>query len=202
MLGKQKILEVSEDLFLKYGVKSVSMDDIAQKIGISKKTLYRFIPNKKNLISSIVGLFIKHEEKTITEIVEKDLNAVEEFLSIAKYVLSLLRKFKPSVMYDLKKYHPETWEMVESLHFDFIHNTIKDNIIKGMASGLYREDIDPIIVAKLYVGKNIVVTDNKMFPMSDFNMEELYKQYFFYHIYGIASKDGLKLLENYKAELF
>ena len=192
---KQQVLDKSKSLFMRYGIKSVTMDDIAREMGISKKTLYQVVENKSDLIEQIFQCHIEEEKRDIDQICEEAGDAVEEMLRIADYVLRKLREMPPAAMYDLRKYYRGTWKQVEALHQRYIYQLIRDNLERGMAQGVYRRSLDPDIIAKIYVGKASLVADEETFPLSDYNIAELFQQYIYYHIHGIASPKGLKLLE-------
>lgn len=196
---KQQVLDKSKSLFMRYGIKSVTMDDIAREMGISKKTLYQVVENKSDLIERIFQCYIEEEKKDIDQICEEAGDAVEEMLRIADYVLRKLREMPPAAVYDLRKYYRGTWKQVEALHQRYIYQLIRDNLERGMAQGVYRGTLNPDIIAKVYVGKASLVTDEETFPLSDYNIAELFQQYIDYHIHGIASPRGLKLLEAHQS---
>ena len=198
MDSKQRILNTAESLFFKYGIKSVSMDDVARELGMSKKTLYQYVETKKDLIDQIM-LQILEEEKVFAEEAAQGANdAIAEMMQVAKHITKLLRKLHPGTMYDLQKYYRETWKHLEHYHQQFIYGNIRQNIEKGQQQGLFRLDIDPDIVAKLYVGKTMVIVDESIFPLPQYNREKLFQQHIFYHIRGIATPKGLKLLEKHR----
>ncbi len=194
---KEKILTQSETMFLRYGIKSVTMDDIARDLGISKKTLYQYVDNKADLLEQVVRMHVQAEELAIKMICESSKNAIDEMLQIARYVTEVLRTMPATTMYDLQKYYRNIWQLMESLHQGYIYDVIKRNLDNGIQEGLYRAELNADIIAKLYVGKTNCVIDEDMFPLKEYNKENLFKEYFYYHIHGIASAKGLKLLEQY-----
>lgn len=191
---KDKIFLTTFDLFLKYGVKSVSMDDICRKIGISKKTIYTVIENKKDLIEKIIQLHIKRDEEDITKITASSETAVDEMSKIGRHVIKFLREMKPSLIYDLQKYYPQAWGIIEDQHYGFIYRTIRTNLERGQREGLYISTFNPEIIAKLYVVKTHCIADEENFPSNEFSRPLLYEQLFMYHMRGIISEKGLKLL--------
>ena len=150
METKQKILDQTFDLIMKYGIRSVSMDDISRGIGISKKTIYQYFDNKKSLIKEVIENYIKKDETDITSIINKAEDAIDEMLQVAKHVLVFLRSMSPSMMFDTQKYYPQIWKIVESRHFNFIQNTVVVNIKRGQEEGFYCNDIDADIISKMY----------------------------------------------------
>ena len=194
---RNQILEKSEALFLRYGLKSVTMEDIARKLGISKKTLYQFVDNKADLVAQIMMAHIEKEKALMEGLRANSDDAIEEMLQIARYGIQQLRKLSPSVMYDLQKYYQHLWQMVQKLHRVYVHRLIQENIERGIAQGVYRADINPDILAKIYVMSTMSVVDDEVFPIKNYNKENLFIEFIKYHIYGIASPKGLKLYEKH-----
>ena len=195
MNQKQQILEKAEELYLKIGIKSVSMDDLARSLGISKKTLYQYVENKNDLVSQVLQSHIDEEKEVATEILQNSDNAIDEILKVAKYVLSQLRKLSPTVVYDLKKYYRNCWEIIEKHNQFFVYNNIKSNIERGQKEGIYRKDINADIIAKLYISPNFLIVDEDLFPLREYDREKLFNQFILYHIRGIACPKGLEILD-------
>lgn len=198
---RQQFLTHAEGMFMRYGIKSVSMDDLAKDLGVSKKTLYQLVPNKADLITQIFHQHIKAEKEAIGNINATAKDAVQEIIEIARYIISQLRDMSPQVIFDLQKYYKETWQLLQGLHQKFAYQIIKANIERGIKEGLYRENLNPDIVAKLYLGKSWLVVDDSLFPLKEYNSEQLFKEMIAYHIHGIASVKGLKLLAKYSKDL-
>ena len=192
---KTKILVRAEELFLRYGIKSVTMDDISKALGMSKKTLYQYVENKTDLLAQIMAVHIEQDKTSMNAIHAEAANAIDEMLRIAKFVIRDLRRIGPTTMYDLQKYYRDIWDKMEAFHKEYIYTVIKNNLDMGVQQGLYRANINTDVVAKLYVGKTLIVADEEMFPQRDYNREQLFKEYFNYHIHGIASEKGLELLK-------
>ena len=127
---KQKILQKAEELFLRYGLKSVTMDDLARQLAVSKKTLYQLVANKADLIQQIMHMHIA-EEKALMEAVRAESgDAVEEMIQIARYAIQQLRKLSPTLVYDLQKYYQNIWQLIQNLHSVHVHSLIKENIVQ------------------------------------------------------------------------
>ncbi len=194
---KQSILAKAEQLFKKYGIKSVTMDDLARALGISKKTLYQHVPNKAELIHEILSNYTCSEKDALDQIRQQARDAVEEMLHIARFVVEMLRDMSDTVLYDLQKYYRQSWEMIQRLHKEHIYEVIRSNLVRGQQEGLYREDIDPSIIARLYVSKTLHVVDEDLFPKGQFRKEEVVRQHILYHIRGVSSEAGLRRLSLY-----
>jgi len=200
MTQRNNILASAQHLFLRYGIKSITMDDVAKELGISKKTLYQFVDNKSDLIEQIIELHLKNEIVEMDQIRSASKDAIEEILGFATYGTQMLRELNPRTIYDLQKYHKKAWELMESLHQEHIYTFIKSNLETGISQGLYRSDLHPDIIAKLYVGKTMLVVNEDVFPLKEYNKQNLFEAYIQYHIHGIASAKGLRKLEKYMAK--
>lgn len=196
-MSKETLIRSARELFLKYGIKSVSMDDIARLLGISKKTIYNIVDNKSELVEEVIKDFIKEEEETICDIIQNSKNAIDQITGIAAYVMKSLRKMKPTMVYDLQKYHNKAWCYLEEGHFDEIESTIKQNIRQGIDEGFYRDDLDENIQSKIYVGLVRILIDEEQFPISQYERPYLYKHLIKYHLNGIMNDKGRKELKKY-----
>ena len=197
MSSKPQLIESAKEMFLRYGIKSVSMDDIARLIGISKKTIYNHVTNKKDLVTNVMEVFIKEEQKEVKKITRESENALDEMTNIARHVLKSLGMMKPSFTYDLKKYHPQAWKLVEENHFSFMENTVRKNINRGIKEGYYRKNFNASIVSKIYLAMATSCTNEEIFSHEEFKLTEIYENFIMYHLHGIISDKGRKELSKY-----
>lgn len=197
-MTSMEIIEGAKKLYMRYGIKSVTMDDVARELGISKKTLYQHVENKSDLVSKIIQDHISSEKSCMSEFENDASDPVEHMLMIARYVLQVLREVRPAAMYDLQKYYRDAWKLMDKFHQEHVYKTIKANLESGIELGLYRSDLDPDIIAKIYVGKTMVITDEELFPAIDYDRDTLFSEYITYHLRGILSTKGLQKLETYQ----
>ncbi|MEM6376750.1 MAG: TetR/AcrR family transcriptional regulator [Bacteroidota bacterium] len=188
---------MTESLFMRYGIKSVTMDDIARELGISKKTLYQFVDNKQDLIEQSFEKHICEELLIIQNIKEEAKDSIDEILKIARYVLKMVKKVSPTVMYDLEKYYRKTYSQMKELHSRHIFSYILDNINRGMEKGIYRKDLNPELIAKIYVQNTSNIHGSELFPMTNDEIQAMIREYTIYHIHGIATPKGLECLNEY-----
>ncbi|MBK8055012.1 MAG: TetR/AcrR family transcriptional regulator [Saprospiraceae bacterium] len=193
---KENLVSTAFDLFLKYGIKSVSMDDISRKLGISKKTIYSVINTKDELIDDVLISHLQKDKCDIKSILDQSHDAIDEMVRITRHILTFISSMTPSIIYDLKKYHPQAWNKIEKEHFSFIQQTIYNNLIRGQKEGLYRMDFDPLIIAMLYVNKSHAIVDEDRFPLDSFDKIKLVKEMIFYHLHGIVSEKGKEIIVN------
>jgi len=197
-MTRDEILVRTKEMFMRYGIRSVTMDDIARELGISKKTLYQHVDNKDDLIKAIIENYIENETECMKEISQDSVDPIDQMLTIARHVITILRDVNPKTMYDLKKYYRPYFKMMDAFHLDHVYHVIKRNLIRGVEEGLYRENIDADIIAKLYVGKTMLISDEELFPAADYDRHTLFAQYMIYHLRGILSEKGVEKLKTYQ----
>jgi len=181
-------------LFMRNGIKSMTMDDICKELGISKKTLYKHVRDKSDLVNRVMLWFVENEEKLIEELATQQLNAIEELFAIFKNVTNKIKEIHPSSYYDLQKYYPEAWNTFLKYKNVFVYNSTIDNMVKGIREGLYRENVDIEIVTKIYISRIDLCIDSKVFPPDKFKFKEVVLEMMRYHIRGIATKKGWRYL--------
>lgn len=192
----QEILQKSLQLFFKYGVRSISMDDIANQLGISKKTLYNHFENKADLIQQMMQRHISEEATVCERVFDNDSNAIDQLSEIYLFNLNSMGSINPTLIFELKKYYGNVWKHFENHKNDFVQNSVMRNIELGQEQGLYRRDLNAVIISKLYTNRIDMIIDGELFPMTEFSFKELIKELFIYHIRGIATQKGIEHLES------
>ena len=192
---KQKILEKSNELFLNLGVKSVTMDEIATALGVSKKTIYKYFTNKTDLVDAVTGLMFDAICNSIDEICARKLNPIDELFFIKRAVLEHLNDEKSSPVYQLQKYYPKIYASLKQKQFHMMHKTIQDNLERGIQSGLFRESIDKDFISRMYFNGMVGIKDQELFPLKKYSMNTLMDYYLEYHLRGISTEKGIKQLE-------
>ena len=191
---KEKILLKSIDLFLTLGFKSVTMDDIASKMHISKKTIYAHFKNKTQLVEDTSLMLFDVISKGIDEICVLHKNPIEELYEIKKYVMLHLKNEKSSPQYQLQKYYPEINAMLKKKQFDLMQDCVIDNIKRGIEEGLYRTNLNEDFVSRIYFLGITGIKDESLFPFELFSRRELMDSFLEYHLRGIITKKGLETL--------
>lgn len=196
MEEKDLIIKAGE-LFMLYGVKSMTMDEIARQMGVSKKTLYQYVSNKNELVEKVVSTRIDKEQECICQLVEPKGNAIDQLMEMTEFVRENMKRMHPSVMFDLQRYHMEAWQMISDHKEKFIYETIKANLEKGIEDGLYRSNLIPEIVARFYLSMVNTVMNPIESGMIDLGFEpgEIHEQMMRYHIRGIANEEGRDYLK-------
>ena len=195
------ILKESLRLFLKYGLRNLSMEDICRELGISKKTLYQYVENKADLIDKIMQFHLEMDKLCIYEPdLYKDKNAIDILLDISKTVAEQLKDFKPSINFELQKYYPDTYRKFMEAKRHQVYEGISKNLQKGIDEGLYREDIDVDLVALLYIQNLEDVHNIDFFRGVEKPFEKVFGVMFENHIRSICNAKGMEYFERKKVE--
>ena len=195
---KEKIISESIDLFMNYGVRSVTMDEIAKHLGISKKTIYQHFKDKEEIIIQSTALYFEKEHQVMDEIENGAENAVEHLFNLTICLRDRIKNTNTSVFFDLKKYYQKAFEKYKSYKHDVIFNSVLKNLRRGIEEGLFRSDINPEILAYLRIGEIELSFNKEYFPEDKFTLVEIHEQLFDHFTYGILSEKGFKLFETYK----
>ena len=193
---KEKILEKATDMFLNYGFKSVTMDDLANGMGISKKTIYSHFENKTNLVEESTSHLFCNISEGIDYICSLNKNPIEELYEIKKFVMLHLKNEKSSPQYQLQKYYPKIHESLKLKQFEVMQECVLDNLRKGLDLGIYRENLNIDFVSRIYFTGVINIKDQKFFPVEKFPVTELMDNYLEYHLRGIVTPRGRKILNS------
>jgi AcrR family transcriptional regulator len=195
---KERITNGARELFFQYGIKSVTMDDIAKHLGMSKKTIYQFFTDKDEIVLTLS----KHTQdghcKNFEAIAENSKDAIDEILQTMKYMVAMFSTMNANLFYDLQKYHPKSWEQFREFKDNFMMDLVVNNIEKGRKQGLYRLDIDPIIVAKLRMEEVEMGMNPRIFPPAKFNLSQVELALLEHWLHGICTLKGHKLINKYR----
>ena len=194
---REKIISKSEELFLSLGFKSVTMDDIANTIGISKKTIYAHFSNKTELVEVVTFSVLDHITEGIDRINAASVNPIEELYEIKMFVMNYLKNERVSPQHQLKKYYPEIFERLKIKQFEKMHSSVENSLKMGMNTGLFRADIDIDFISRMYFNGMTGIRDISIFPEDRFDRNYLYESYLEYHLRAIVTETGLNLLNNY-----
>ena len=188
-----KITEICDRvqlLFQQYGIKSLTMDDIAEKLGCSKKTLYVFFENRKDLVLKVISNDMKKHELDISNIITEKLHPIDEILRLNVIATNKLKTCHPSFQYDLKKYYPRSWKVFDKKNKQLTYKVSIQNLKKGIAMGCYRKVINPEIISKIFSEKIDVIFNNLAFEAINVSFTDVYKELINHHILGIVNEEG------------
>ena len=191
---KDKIINKAKEMFLRLGFKSITMDDIACEMCISKKTIYKYFSNKDVLIEESVELVHKEVHETIDKIVSKNFNAIEENFEIKRMFREMFKSAESSPIYQLKKHYPEIYIKVLTQQVSICEDCFRQNIIKGINEGLYRENLDIDNYVKFYYTLIFNINENTMLEN---DAHELEVKALEYQIRAMATLAGIIELEKH-----
>jgi AcrR family transcriptional regulator len=195
---KEKIISESIGLFMQYGMKSVTMDDIARHMGISKKTIYQHFKDKEEIILSATERYLESELKVMESLQNISENAVEHLYKITVCIRDRMKNTNNSVLYDLKKYYSSAWEKYVMYKQEVIFRLVLGTLKEGIAEGWFRSSINPELMAYLRLAEIELSFNREYFPDDRFTLSEIHEQLFEHFTYGILSEKGLQQFESYK----
>ncbi len=193
---RNDIIEQVKNLYLEFGIKSVTMDDICHKLGISKKTLYEYFTDKKQLVWSVLEYISEMPTPPYTEGIPKDINALEELLFYYDIQAKMIQDHKPGFMYDLKKYYPRFFEHFHKKKRMRFIEKVRENLEKGKAEGFFRADLNEEIITRLTLMRMECLMSTDIFTDTSYSNAELFHEIFRFHLFGIVNETGRKFLED------
>ena len=194
---RERILEESEMLFFRYGVRRVTMDDVAKALGMSKKTLYQYYSDKDELVAEATRAHLERERIEFDKIFRNSENSIKSLFLISQCMRKSLSEINPSVLFDLKRFYPKSWEYWTEFKDQYIFKSIVENIKKGIEEEYFRSEVNAEILANLRVMEIQILFDRESFPSEKFNFMEVQMQLFNHFVYGITTEKGRKLYKEY-----
>lgn len=201
MKEADKILIGAAQLFMRIGIKSVSMDDIAREVGVSKKTIYKNFKDKKDLVRRVIESDINNEMQACHECYDTRGNAIQKMIDLSKHISHRHRDINPTIVYDLQKYYPGEWELMEKFRNEFIQNSILQNIKEGIAEGLYRNEINPELTSQMYVTliQGLISLLGKR--NTNHTFRALHLEMVSYHLHAVCTVEGREYLSQHINEI-
>lgn len=173
------------------------MDDIARKMGMSKKTLYQYINDKNKLVEESIMLAAKKDMEVMQLFKNKELNAIEQFFEFKKVMEPHIGQYQPTMLYDLKKYYPSLLQEFKNKQKDVVVDAYKSNMVQGKAEGYYIDDIDEDVISRLLFAHHVYTFDdtNSLFSSSELRDMRIFAELFKYHFRGICTPEGTEEVE-------
>ncbi len=190
---KDKILRGSEELFMRYGVRSISMDDIARHVGVSKKTLYQHVADKEELVLLVSRSHLERNIVQFDGIREGSKNPIEELANISVCLKHNMETMNPTLLYDLQKFHPKAWGEWITFKRKYLRESIVRNLSQGIADGYFRADVNPDVMAAMRIELVQLAFNNEIFPPAQFKLAEVQEQIFDHFVFGLVTEKGRKL---------
>ncbi|MGZ8558073.1 MAG: TetR/AcrR family transcriptional regulator [Chitinophagaceae bacterium] len=194
---KERILIKAEELFMQFGIRSVSMDDIVNNLGMSKKTLYQYYADKDDLVDAVLNGYINLIQTDCVSCRQDASNAIHEIFITMERIMEEFNNMNPMLLYDLEKFHFNSFRRFREHKDKFMARIIRDNIEWGIKDALYRPDINVDLLAKFRVESMMLPFNVGVFPPGKYNLASLSEEIILHFVYGLATIEGHKLIQKY-----
>lgn len=189
------------DLFFRYGLKSMTMDELARQLGCSKKTIYEHYADKKILVHAVLGGFLHEHRQEVEALDQRNHNAIEKMIGMAAIGFQKMRNLTPNLLFDLQKSYPELWIEMERYRREEIVGIFRRLIERGQQEGLFRPEIDPSVVSIMHLQHTNLLLDPVVFSHLDRPLATIFHNIMEVFVYGIATTRGLRVWNNAKNQL-
>jgi AcrR family transcriptional regulator len=198
---KERIKQKADDLFRSYGIKTITMDEIATRLGVSKKTIYQSFADKDELVDEVVGDLLIYNQTCCNKDRAKAMDAIHEVFLAMEMVQQMLQNMNPVILYDIERNHPITFQKFLQHKNKFLLQVIKENIERGKKEELYRENINTEVIARIRLETMFLPFNPEIFPKTKFNLVDLEEQLIEYFLFGVATMKGHKLILKYQQQI-
>jgi len=195
---KTRILTEADELFCKFGVKRITMDDIAKQLGMSKKTIYQHFKDKNELVFVLIQNMLELQMQEMDKRSAGAKNAVEEVFFVVTHLQEMLSKMNPMVFYDLQKYHPDVWTLFKDFRFTYMKDCLLKNLKRGVDEGYFRKEINFEIMALMRLEQVDMIFNQIIFPAGRFMILEVMTELTEHYLYGLCTLNGHRLINKYK----
>jgi len=192
---KERIQQKAKELFMRYGFRSVTMDEIAGQLGVSKKTIYQFFKDKDELVEAVMQHEMAYMQTECKKQLSSSENAIEELFKDMDSMEAVIGSLNPLIIFDLEKFYPQTFEKFRQHKHSFLLEVIKKNLQRGIREELYRNDFDIDIVAKFRLESGFVAFNQDLFPYGKYSLLRVANEIYYLFMHGIATAKGKKLIE-------
>lgn len=194
---RDRILETTLRLCKTFGMKSITMQDIARECGISKKTVYEHFSDKTELIDEVTAYMTGTYIDQLTECHIAGRDAIEELVLSIGHTEHMARSTNPILLYELEKYHPSAWKKIQSFKQELVAGSIRANLQRGIREGLYRGNLRTDIIVHLRLLQMEALFNPLQFPAATFALHDVMYELTIHYINGIATPEGQAMLEQY-----
>ncbi|MCD6180038.1 MAG: TetR/AcrR family transcriptional regulator [Bacteroidales bacterium] len=187
-----EFLKTVLSLYSKYGIKSVTMDDVSRELGISKKTLYNFVSDKNELVEKVIDFQCKERLEWMKSLNLDKLPALEEVVQVSKMINKMVAEFNPSFHYDLSKYYAVIYKKMMKINHESMAKSMFQNLKKGKKEGYYRSDLNEEIIVNMHIVNVENLAEKGFYNSQNESPEEVQRELFSYHMHAILNQKGLK----------
>ncbi len=197
---KDRIKQKAEELFRRLGIRSVTMDEIASQLSISKKTIYLYYADKDEIVDAVISDIIDHNQESCNHDRSVATNAIHEVFLTMEMIKEMFQDMNPSILHDLERNHPGSFQKFLHYKYKYIYQVMKDNLERGIHEELYRKELKIDIIAKLRLETMMLSFNQEVFPKAKYNVLDVEQQLIEHYLFGIASLKGHKLILKYQQE--
>lgn len=197
MVVRDKIIEKAAELYMQFGIRTVTMDDIARDLSISKKTIYQYFKDKRELVNTICQTHLETENARFDSSNCESENSVHELILVSKCLRESMMEMKINIMNELRKFYPEAWAMYMEFKSDVMKESIMRVIERGQEEGHFRPEIDPELVAIMRMEQVESFIMNNPYPKDKYSFVEVQMQLFDHFIHGLFTIEGHQLFNQY-----
>jgi AcrR family transcriptional regulator len=197
---KERIKQKADDLYRRYGVRSVTMDDIASQLGVSKKTIYQCFSDKNELVDEVIADILKFNREFCKNSRVNAENAIHEVFLAMESLETMFDNMNPTILFDIERNHPATFKKFREFKYNFLLDIIKKNIERGKKEELYREEMDTDIIAKIRLECIVLPFSEELFSPKQYPIAFLHRQLIEFFLFGMVSPKGYKLIQKYKKQ--
>jgi len=196
--SEERIISAVTALFYKHGIRSITMDEVARHLSISKKTLYRHFADKNDMVLKCCASDMQKQRESLSSIALNASDPVEELIMLMRYLEVIFSSVNPNLFHDMMRYHPEAWQLYCTFKEEQMRHRVETNLIKGIEAGLYRKDINVKVLARLRMEQVEMGFNAEIYPPLTFSLREVQMNLFDHFMHGITTLKGHKLINRYK----
>lgn len=197
---KERIKQKADELYRRYGIKSVTMDEIAGQLGVSKKTIYHSFSDKNELVDAVIADMLKFNKDCCQAYKENSLNAIHEVFMAMDMLQVIFDNMNPSILFDIERNYPTTYKKFKEYKYKYLYELVMGNLERGIHEELFRPEINIDVIAKVRLETMMLPFNEQLFPKTKFSMGMLHQQIIEHYLFGIVSPKGYKLILKYQKE--
>jgi TetR/AcrR family transcriptional regulator, cholesterol catabolism regulator len=194
---KERILEKATDLFMRYGIRSITMDEIATQLGISKKTIYQFFTDKDAMVEAVVSDETRRNEDECLNLSKTAENAVHEIFLAMDNMEEMLKGMNPQIIHDLEKHHPAAFKKLKQYKYQFLYSVIKQNLERGLKEEVYRSDLNVELTTRHRIETAFMPFNQDAFPQNKYPMNQTCQDLAVLFLHSVCNQNGKKLIDKY-----
>ncbi len=197
---KQRIQKAAHVLVMQYGIRSISMDDIAANLGMSKKTIYQYFKDKDELVEAVVDEVIATNQYACKADIDRSENAVHEIFLVMEMMAEMFKTMNPSILYDMQKYHPAAFSKFSKHKNEFLYNVCTQNLQRGIKDELYRPEMAVEILCRYRVETMFIPFNPEFQQKLKYSLAKIEEEILIHFLFGLVSLKGYKLIIKYKEQ--